>query len=110
MRRLMLLALFLMAVPVLAAEPAPSIFSTPSVTKVHPMPGMDYLYNQRGESTTILRSQSTPGLSWYSQEDRYGNIREQGYLYEPGRYDQPLTTEPLTPLPRHERDPYPFTR
>ncbi|MEP6934523.1 MAG: hypothetical protein ABI988_11345 [Nitrospirota bacterium] len=103
MKLLLVLAMSLVALPLLAADNTPSIFSTPPITMVHPMPGMDYLYNQRGESTTIL--QPLPGLSWYSQEDRFGRITNQGYLFDPFGPREPLQV-PSVDRYAPERDRY----
>lgn len=58
-----------------------------SVTVLHPSPGISQLYDQRGNSATVY--ESSPGLSWYSQQDRYGKIQSQGYVFDP------LKTQPL---------------
>ncbi len=52
-----------------------------SVTVLHPTPGIKNLYDQRGNSVTVY--ESSPGLSWYSQQDRYGRIQSQGYVFDP---------------------------
>lgn len=73
----------------LAEEPPPFLSPFDSVTVIHPAPGMDYLYDQHGNSATIL--QQGPGLSWYSQENKYGQIQSQGYLFDPLGPREPLT-------------------
>ena len=88
----LLLAMLLLAVPAVEAADdgsQPSFFSnSDSVTVIHPAPNVDYWYDQRGNSATIL--QEGPGLSRYSQQDRYGNITTQGYLLNPFPRHAPL--------------------
>jgi hypothetical protein len=110
MRLLMLLALSLVAVPVLAGDTTPSIFSKPAVTMVHPMPGMDLLISPRGGSVTILHDQAIPGLSYYSQKDQFGNITGSGFLNEPMRPSEPLHVPPVYSMKPFSIYDTPYTR
>jgi hypothetical protein len=44
-----------------------------SVTVLHPGPGVSYLYDQRGHSTTVYKV--NPGMQWY--------FTSQGYVFDP---------------------------
>lgn len=75
-----------------AQDPAPLIFSSPSVTVVHPTPYSDFYTDYQGTSATVI--QVAPNMSWYSQQDKSGHIT-QGYLFDPLPRDKPLEVETL---------------
>ena len=80
MRLLILLATLLLPLSAFAQSSLFPSISSP-VTVLHPSPGISQLYDQRGNSATVY--ESSPGLSWYSQQDRYGRIQSQGYVFDP---------------------------
>ena len=75
--------------------------SSSNITVIHPAPGVTNLYDQRGTSATVIQSESLPGVSFYSQQDKWGHTTQQGFLYDPIRKAEPLRVPPLEPY----RDP-----
>lgn len=59
-----------------------------SLTVLHPAPGVSYLYDQSGNSSTVY--EQSPGMAWYSTEDRHGQITAQGFVFEPLPPPKPL--------------------
>lgn len=81
-----------------AGEDSPaSILSSHSVTLIHPTPNIDFYFDQKGNTATIY--QQGPGLSWFSQQDRYGTITSQGYLSDPLPRPEPLQAPPIISVP-----------
>lgn len=72
---------------VLALEPAqvPLLNAPSGVTIYHPMEGVSTLYDQQGNSATVIQSESLPGMAYYSQENKWGHPTQQGFLYDPIR-------------------------
>ena len=91
MALLIVLALCLLALSALAQSVPPQMppITNDSVTVIHPTPYSDVMYDQYGNSAAIY--QQGPGLSWYSQQDKNGNIVSQGYLFTPLPRPEPLT-------------------
>ena len=104
MRLLIVLALCLIPLSAFAQSvppPMPSI-TNDSVTVIHPTPYSDVLYDQYGNSAAIY--QQGPGLSWYSQQDKNGNIVSQGYLFAPLPRPEPLTMPSNLPSREYPSD------
>ena len=87
MRLLMLFTLLLLPVSAFA-QSVPPVGLQGSVTVVHPAPGVDYYYDQQGNSTTVYRT--APDISAYSSQDSHGHIIAQGYVFDPLGSPQPL--------------------
>lgn len=102
MRLLILCILFLLPLSALAADLAPPWYQQDSATLIHPSQGTDYYYDQHGNNTTVYRSPSNPGMSFYSSEDHNGRITSQGFLFEPSPPPKLLTVpesmRPTSPL------------
>ena len=92
---LILFAVFLLPIAAFAQTvPPPGLQG--SVTVLHPVPGIDYAYDQHSNSATIYQT-PLPGLSWYSQQNRFGNITQQGYLFEPFQPSRQLEVPSFSP-------------
>jgi hypothetical protein len=91
MRLLMLFALLLLPVSAFAQSAAlPPIGLQGSATVIHPAPGVDYYYDQKGNSTTVYRT--APHVFAYSSQDSHGRITTQGFLFDPHPRPEPLQT------------------
>lgn len=99
---LILLAIFLLPLPTFAQSPLfPGVDG--SVTVLRPSPGISYLYDQRGNSATVY--ESSPGLSWYSQQDRYGKIQSQGYVFDPLKQNPLYVPDSMQYTPPNTQEP-----
>lgn len=87
MRLLMLCTLLLLPVSAFA-QSVPPVGLQGSVTVVHPSPGVDYYYDQQGNSTTVYRT--APDVSAYSSHDSHGHIIAQGFVFDPNPRSEPL--------------------
>jgi hypothetical protein len=63
---------------------------------IHPEPGVDYYYDQKGNSTTVYRT--APHVFAYSSHDSHGRIVAQGFVFDPN-----LTPEPQPILPSQKQ-------
>jgi hypothetical protein len=85
----LLLLGFLFLLPLSAfAQSSPPIGLQGSATVLHPAPGVDYLYAQHGNSTTIYGSD--PAMRWQSSQDAHRQIISQGFLFDPNPRPAPL--------------------
>jgi hypothetical protein len=101
MRLLLFLVLLLLPLSAFAQSTPPPMPSSTndSVTVIHPAPGVEYYYDQRGNSSTVY--QQAPGMQWYSTEDRHGTITSQGYLFDPMPVSMSLEV-PWSSPPEHQ--------
>lgn len=83
------------------AQSVPPLSVEGSATILHPAPGVRYLYDQHGNSSTVYHQ--FPGQSWFSTEDPQGRITSQGYLFDPLPAPKPLTVPPSMRDQAHER-------
>src|SRR5262249_9208827 len=95
MRFLLLFALLLFPVSAFA-QTVPLIGLQGSASVIHPEPGVDYYYDQKGNSTTVYRT--APHVFAYSSHDSHGRIVAQGFVFDPT-----LTPEPQPVLPSKKR-------
>jgi hypothetical protein len=92
----------------LAGDPAPFSRAAPTAvpgstytTVVHPAPGIDYYYDNRGNSTTTY--ETSPGIRAYTSRGPDNRITAQGNLYDLS--PRLLELPPVTPLPQGFYDP-----
>ena len=84
-----LIMLALLVFPVSAlAQSAPPIGLQGSATVIHPAPGVDLYYDQKGNSTTVYRT--APNVTAYSSQDSHGRIIAQGFVFDPNPRSEPL--------------------
>lgn len=103
MRLLMLFMLLLIPVSVFA-QSTPPVGLQGSVTVIHPAPGVDYYYDQQGNSTTVYRT--APDISAYSSHDSKGHIIAQGFVFDPNPRSEPLRVpESMQYLPSNTQEP-----
>ena len=91
MRLLLLFALLLSPVSVFA-QTVPPIGLQGYANVIHPEPGVDYYYDQKGNSTTVYRT--APHVFAYSSHDSHGRIVAQGFVFDPRLTPEPQAVPP----------------